>query len=416
MPLSVQPLASDSDAPPPRSAGETLLFQLTTLAEPEAAKLLAAEPDANALALLAQLSSSVARALLAHLPPDHRQRLIEAAPPGLRGQWALNVQYPEGSVGRIMQAPTGVIRASATVDDAIRCVRELHGTSMVTYLYATDEDDRLVGVIVLRDLFLARAGQRLHEIMIPSPFFLTPELQVLEAMKQVVTKHYPVYPVCDDEKHLVGLVRGHLLFERQAYVISAQSGTMVGVRVQERLSTHWVRSLGYRHPWLLFNLIVSMLSAAVITLFQDSIRQLVILAIFLPVVSAQARNSGAQTMAVTLRGMTTGEWDNRASLRILLKEAWLGFVNGVVVGFIGGIFIYLQAAHQGSPDATVLAWVLVASMGLGCTVSAVFGVAVPIVLRRMGADPALAAGIILTTIATVASQGLFLSLAVWWVL
>lgn len=416
--MSSPSAASESPpaAPPAPTAEDQLVFQLNTLAAPEAATLLAARPDDEAARLLAKVSSSVARGLLNHLPPERREKIVAAAPAELRSQWELNLAYPAGSVGRIMQPPVGAIPAGSTAAEAIRRLREQHATQLITYLYAVDENGRLAGVIVLRDLFLARPEQGVREFMITPPFFLTPELSILDAMKLVVSRHYPVYPVCDAEGRLVGLVRGQVLFEKQAFVISAQSGKMVGVRVQERLSTHWLRSLGYRHPWLLFNLLVSMLSAAVVSMYQDAIRQLVILAIFLPVISSQARNSGAQTMAVTLRGLTTGEWGDRGASRVMLKEGTLGLLNGLAVGLVGGIFIYVQARLQGTANPEILAAVLIVAMGLGCTVSAVAGVAIPLILRRLGADPALAAGIIFTTIATVVSQAAFLALAVWWAL
>jgi magnesium transporter len=417
MPSSPEVSAAASATRPAPSPDDEGVLRLNTLAAPEAAQWLAGLADAEAVDLLAKVSSSVSRGVLDHLPPDRRERLVAAAPASLREQWLLNLAHPTGSVGRIMQPPAGVVPVGCTAAEAIALLRELHATQLITYLYAVDAGGRLAGVIVLRDLFLARPDQAVREFMIAPPFYLTPGLPILEAMKVVVSRHYPVYPVCDDTGRLVGLVRGHLLFEKQAYVISAQSGKMVGVRVQERLSTHWLRSLGYRHPWLLFNLLVSMLSAAVVSLYQDAIRQLVILAIFLPVVSAQARNSGAQTMAVTLRGLTTGEWGERTSAaRVMLKEGVLGLLNGVAIGLVGGIFIYVQARYQGMSNPETLAGVLIAAMGLGCTVSAVFGVAIPLVLRRLGADPALAAGIIFTTIATVVSQASFLALAVWWAL
>ncbi len=413
--------APPADRPPegnaaPPAPDDALLFQLNTLAAPEAARLLAAQPDAVAVRLLAEVSSSVARAVIARLDEPRRDRLIAAAPAALRAQWALNATYPPGTLGRLMQPPAGVVPACASVQEAIARLRIEHAAAPITYLYAVDPEQRLVGVVVLRDLFLARPEQRLAEIMIPSPFSLRPETTVLDAMKQVVTRHFPVYPVCDDQGRLLGLVRGHVLFEKQAYVISAQSGKLVGVRMQEHLSTHWARSLAARHPWLLFNLVVSLASAAVVTLFQDAIRELVILAIFLSVVSSQARNSGAQTMAVTLRGLTTGEWAEGAGPRTLAKESLLGLVNGLLVGLIGGIYIYVQAWYQGLHRPEALAAVLVASMGLGCMASAAIGVAVPLGLRRLGADPALAAGIIFTALATVLSQAVFLGLAVWWVL
>ena len=126
-------------------------------------------------------------------------------------------------------------------------------------------------------------------------------------MNEVVTRHYPVYPVCDAEGHLVGVVRGAVLFEEQAFEISAQAGSMVGVEKEERLTTPWQRALKFRHPWLQLNLVTAFIAAAVVGLFQDTVNRIVILAIFIPVLSGQCSNTGCQALAVTLRGMTLGE-------------------------------------------------------------------------------------------------------------
>ena len=100
--------------------------------------------------------------------------------------------------------------------------------------------------------------------MIASPFFLRPEMELVDAMKEVVTRHYPVYPVCDDQQRLLGMVKGQVLFEQQAFEISAQAGSMVGVEKEERLATPWQRSFKSRHPWLQLNLLTAFVAAAVV--------------------------------------------------------------------------------------------------------------------------------------------------------
>lgn len=320
--------------------------------------------------------------------------------------------YPPDSVGALMAPPIGVLPESLPLRTAIEELRRLSAVGQVTYLYAVGPDGRLTGAVVLKDLFLNPPERTLAEIAIRPPFFLTPEMPLLDAMRATVSRHYPVYPVCDAERRVVGLVRGHVLFERQAVVISAQAGRMVGVPAKETLVTPWWDSLRFRQPWLQLNLLLALLSAVVIGCFQNVISELVVLAMFFPVVAAQARNSGAQTMAITLRGMATGSWAERNLARVLGKEVALGLFNGLLVGIVSGAVITLVA-----PGAAAETWklggVMLVSMGVSCGLSGLFGVLIPLGLRWLGTDPALAASILLTTIATLLSQGIFLGLAAW---
>jgi len=263
---------------------------------------------------------------------------------------------------------------------------------------------------VLRDLFLASPDQTMAGIMIKPPFYLRPEMTLLDAMRGTVGRHYPVYPVCDAGGHLLGLVRGQALFEKQAYLISAQSGRMEGVRAQERLSTHWRESLRLRQPWLQLNFLLSLISVLIVGYFHDAIQQLVVLAAFLSVISAQARNSGAQTMAITLRGLNTGEWQNRKTWRLLAKEIALGTLNGLLVGALCALLV-VWLSRDSTASLGTLWLVTLGSMAGSCGFSGLCGVLIPLGLRALGTDPALAASIIMTTIATVVSQALFLSLA-----
>ena len=151
--------------------------------------------------------------------------------------------------------------------------------------------------------------------MLKDVFYLTPELELQDAMKLVLNRHFPVYPVCDAERRLIGEIRGQDMFAEQAYQISAQPGAMVGVDKEERLSTPWKRSLLFRHPWLQLNLLTAFLAAAVVGMFQETIDQLVILALFLPVLAGQSGNTGCQALAVALRGHDAGRARARQGAR-----------------------------------------------------------------------------------------------------
>jgi len=385
--------------------------ELNALAPAEAAARLAEETDERAARALSLLNPAAAADILGNLTEERRNGIIAAAPDGRGEQWRVDLQYDEDSVGRLMERPAGVFRPETTVAEAVERLRELVQRTFITYVFVTDAGGRLVGVLAFRELLFARPEQRLEEIMLRDPFSLKPDAPLVDAMRTVVTRHYPAYPVTDAEGRLVGMVRGQALFERQAYEISAQAGSMVGVEKEERVGTHWLRSFKFRHPWLQLNLLTAFVAAAVVGIFQDTIDRVVVLAAFLPVLAGQSGNSGCQALAVTLRGITLGDLRNVRTRRLVLKEAWVGLLNGLLVGLVAGAGMWFYARSQHNGSAVVLGLVVWFAMTASCAISGVAGALVPLILRRLGADPATASSIFLTTATDVCSMGLLLALA-----
>ena len=286
-------------------------------------------------------------------------------------------------------------------------MRNFSDATLVTYGYVTSTDDRLLGVIVMRDLLLASPDQTLESLMVRDPFTLNAAMPVADASPLVLHRHYPVYPVCDGHQHLLGVVRGYVLFEEQAIEMSAQPGRMVGVEDEERLSTPWWRCLRFRHPWLQLNLFTAFIAASVVGAFQDTLDKFVVLAVFLPVLAGQSGNTGLQSLAVTIRGMTLGELKDGSGRRLVRKEALVGLLNGLMVGLTAGLGMYLYARFRENPDAELLGLVVFLAMSFSCVMSGVSGTLIPIALRRAGVDPATASSIFLTTLTDVASMGVF---------
>src|SRR5687768_15328821 len=133
-------------------------------------------------------------------------------------------RFPEHSIGRLMDPPIAVFRPEQTVGEVTEAVRELVKTALVTYCFVVDEHDHLVGLVTMRDLLVADDSAPLSDVMLRDVFVLLPHMPLMEAMRQVLHRHFPVYPVSDDAGHLVGLVRGQAMFEEQAFEISAQPG------------------------------------------------------------------------------------------------------------------------------------------------------------------------------------------------
>jgi len=322
-----------------------------------------------------------------------------------------NSDYPPYTIGNLMEPALAVFHPEMTVAETVAQLRTLIKSAFITYGYVTDEAGKLVGIITMRDLLFADDEVRLEELMLRNPFALEPRMSLAEAMKLVLHRHYPVYPVCDERGVLVGLVRGDAMFEEQAIEITAQPGTMVGVEKEERLATPWSQSFKFRHPWLQLNLITAFVAGAVVSVFEGTVEKLVVLAVFLPVLAGQSGNTGCQALAVTLRGLTLGELNAGKERALVMKEASLGLMNGALTGLVAGLAMFAYATIQGSPHALALGAVVWGALVIACVISGICGAMIPLTLKRFGADPATASSIFLTTATDVVSMGMLLGLA-----
>jgi magnesium transporter len=377
----------------------------------DAVQMLEPYPDEFVVQMLELLNPASAINILQRFAPPRRQAILATASPETDQQWMRNQTYPERTIGRLMQPPLAVFRPQTTVAEATEQIRHLARKAIITYGFVTDDQEKLLGVIVMRDLLLAQSNQRLEEIMLGNPFYLTPEMSLPDAMRAVLARHYPVYPVCDNTGRLIGLLRGQMLFEAEAIELSAQPGEMVGVEREERLTTPWLRSLKFRHPWLQINLFCGLLAAVVVGLFQETIDRIIALAVFLPVLIGQAANTGVQALSVSLRGMTLGDLRTGRERMLLIKETLLGTFNGALTGITGGIAMFIFATMVKSPAAVMLGVVVFLATTISCLISGVAGAMVPLVLKNLGADPAMASSIVVTTFTDVGCLAVFLGLA-----
>ncbi|MEO8011254.1 MAG: CBS domain-containing protein, partial [Dokdonella sp.] len=186
----------------------SLLDELRDMDAEAAARRLTALPDLHIAQLLNDLGPGRALAILDRFGPERRMRIGSAAGEDTGDQWEAAGAWPEGTVGRLMEPAPESFTAQTRVVDALERLRPLAARTLVTYVFAIDEGGRLVGVVTFREMLFAQPEQRLEEIMVARPFALHPETDVITAMREVVRRHYPVYPVCDAENRLIGVVRG----------------------------------------------------------------------------------------------------------------------------------------------------------------------------------------------------------------
>jgi len=399
------------DRPTVQRSAADLAEEVKTRSADGAASKLQHFGGAEIAAALMRLSPAFAQDVLAALPDEARERALAAVPADVARQWQRNSLYDLNTVGRMMEPVLAAFPPARTVGETIEALREMVKSAFITYVYVLDPHEHLLGIVTMRDLLFSDNHRTLGDVMIKDVFALHASARLEDAMKQVLDRHYPVYPVIDAERRLIGLVRGQAMFEAQAIEITLQAGTMMGVEKEERINTPWLRSLKLRHPWLQLNLLTAFLAAAVVGLFQDTIDRLVILALFLPVLAGQSGNTGCQALAVTLRGMTLGELKPGAERRLVSKEALLGLLNGMGVGIAAGIGMYITATGQHSEFPWMLSFVVFLAMIGACVASGISGAMVPLTLKRFGFDPATASSIFLTTATDVVSMGMLLGLA-----
>ena len=374
-----------------------------------AAKL-AQAPGEEIAGLLMRLSPGFAQDVLDALDPGARERALAAAPGPLAAQWQRNALYEAHAIGRMMEPVVAAYPPEQTIGETIDRLQELVKSVLITYIYVVAADGRLLGVVTMRDLLFNPRERRLEEVMLREAFALHATAHLEDTMRQVLDRHYPVYPAVDAEGRLIGLVRGESMFEAQAIELTLQAGTMVGVGKEERADTPLWQSFRLRHPWLQVNLFTAFATATVVKIFDGTIAQLVVLAAFLPVLSCLAGNNGCQALAVTLRGITLGDLDRHRVRDIVAKEAKLGALNGLFTGIVAGVAMFFFA-RDGAGSPLVLAAIMLVAMVFGCVLSCLLGTLVPMLMRRLGADPATASSLFVLSITDTLGMAFMLVLA-----
>ncbi|MEO8184130.1 MAG: magnesium transporter [Deltaproteobacteria bacterium] len=342
--------------------------------------------------------------LLARLEGDERERVLSPLPESLRGEITGLLSYPPGRAGALMDGRVMTFARSSPVRVALDRIRQARAEH-IGDLIVVDDEGQFAGIVRLQDLVCADPGQHLEELARDSSIFvqpMTPREDVVELLNQHRLESLPVVDLHD---RVVGVIRHAGLVDALQQDAAADLQQMVGGSAEERaLSRPWVGVKG-RLPWLHINLVTAFLAAAVVGLFEDTIARFTALAVLLPVVAGQSGNAGAQALAVTMRGLALREIGVSHGPRVLFKEMTVGFINGIVIATVTALSVYLWSRSLG------LASVMLLSMLCSMVAASAAGAAIPIILVKLGRDPATASSIILTTVTDVIGFFSFLGLA-----
>ena len=349
-------------------------------------------------------SPRLSLALMATMKDADRDALLEVLSPGVRQDLLRLQQFDEGTAGRLLERPYDTMRSDMTIAQALDVLRR-SGKRRTRSLYVVDRDNKLVGKADMQAMAMGTPEQKLGEILEELEGSILATAPRKEIVEQLEKYRVDSLPVVDLEGRLMGVVRYQRLFDAIESVATADMQKMVGASADERALSTPMFSVKRRLPWLHINLLTAFLAASVVGLFEGLIAQFTALAVLLPVVAGQSGNAGSQALAVTMRGLALREIGIREWRRVLAKEVTVGLVDGAVLSVTCGLSVFLWSKSVG------LAIVIAVAMVMSMIAAGVSGALVPIVLTRLGQDPATASSIILTTVTDVAGFISFLGTA-----
>jgi len=367
-------------------------------------------PDDQLVSLFTSIPKIKTLSILRSFKQVFISKFLDACPGHLSAQWKMSLKYKADTVGELMHPSPLVLNENKTIEDAITEVKKIHKEKQFTYGMIVDDANVVTGVLVFKDVFYHEQNALLKDVCLKNPTCLKADEDLLEAFIKIAGKQIPEFPVIDSEGKLMGLLRGSDINESHKLKITAQSGLMVGASPEEGLDSSLAKCVKLRGPWLLVNLVTAFVAGAVVGVFQETIDQIVLLAMFLPILAGQSGNTGAQALAVLIREMTLGDVGAKITKQ-LVKESILGILHGLVTGVICAVVMYMLATQQNNQHAMALAIIILVSMVASCVVSGLMGAFVPVTLKKFGADPAAASSIFLTTGTDVVSMGVMLFLA-----
>lgn len=393
----------------------------------EAVALLQAQPTPRAVAVMERLASNVAADLLQAAPPAVAQRWIAAMDPvraaagiawlddearahllnDVDGRSARELrqmsEFPAGTAGRLMDPRVLSLRRGTLVREALRQLRAVRARQ-VSDVFIVDDQSLLIGRVRVQDLAVADEDDTIDDLIEPA-VSINGTATSEEVVGILTERLLPSLPVVDLDGRLLGVIRHDTLVKTAQQDVAADIQAMVGASREERALSRVSFAVRKRLPWLEINLATAFLAASVVGLFESTITQFTALAVLMPVVAGQSGNTGAQALAVTMRGLALREIRIGHWARVARKESLVAFINGWAIALTTAAGVL---AWSGSPG---LALVIGISMVISMLAAGLAGATIPMVLTAIGQDPAQSSSIVLTTVTDVVGFASFLGIA-----
>ena len=388
--------------------GEVSLQIATKLMEgirPEiAAAVLQILKEKQAVALIESLDRSMCSRILSQLGQVEQEDLLEKLKNSTQKDLRKLLSYPFDSAGHLMTPQVLTFRKTSTISEVIERIRSQHG-QRVYDLFVIDTKGKLYGSVTLQKIVTEADEVQLESLIQRVPHSVNAMATREEVVELFETKHLTSLPVIDIDQNLLGVIYHDEIVRVAEDEAAADIQSMVGASKEERALSKITFAVRKRLPWLQINLGTAFLSAAVVGIFEETIAQFTALAVLLPVVAGQSGNTGAQSLAVTMRGLAIREIGVGHWPKITYKEASVATINGIAVSVVTSLAVFLWSQSIG------LCLIIGTAMILSMAIAGVAGAVIPIILSAVGQDPAQSSSIILTTVTDIAGFFSFLTLA-----
>jgi magnesium transporter len=393
------------------------VFELVKI-EGNKAQVLAEMDEGDLTEILTDVSSTEIAALIQNLPDDDQAYILTTLPDE-RAQEVLRLMKPEESAevkdllkyepqtaGAIMTGEYFALPANTTVQEAIR---KLQSTDIgnIFYVYVTDKEEKLIGVLSLRQL-LGSPDRTLGSMITKEVISVTPETDQEEVAKQVARYNLLAIPVVEKDGKLVGIITVDDIVDVMREEATEDMLKMSGTKIEEEdtfMTSSVLSSVRMRVPWLLTNLVGSMISGLILWKFRFTIQEVVALVTFIPVIAAMGGNVGLQSSTLMIRGLATGRIELSDVRKVFLREVSIGLIIGLLCGLV--TLAVASVMHINLTLGLVVGVAMLCALVMSTTMATIM----PVILKRYGIDPAVAAGPFVTTANDITGSAIYLGLA-----
>ena len=336
---------------------------------------------------------------------DETEEILEILDKSTKLNINKRLAYPENSVGRQMSEEVAKISTGLKVKDALKELKALHdNVEDLIYVYSVDNEGKLTGVISFREIVFADENELIKNVMIQNPISVNPSSDQEEAA--ILIKQYELLalPVVDKSNKLIGQTTVNTALDVIQTEIAEDFSQSFGAGAEETIFTPIQKSIRLRLPWIAINMGLALIVSLLISQFEETIASDILLAALMPVVALVGGNSGAQSLAIVIRALARNDVSDARVFEVIGKQTFIGIINGIFVGVLS----FLILSFIGLNDYSLA--LSIAVFG-NIFIGNLFGSSIPLMLKKIGFDPALASNIFLTLITDIAGFGGFLGIA-----
>ena len=353
-------------------------------------------------AVISKLDTDTAVSILRNIEKEKRLLIIETTSPDIQKEIRLIASFDEDEIGSRMTVNCIIIRADFNIKQAMKeLVRQAEENDNITTLFVVDENNVFYGAIDLKDLITARSNQTLSDIIATSFPYVYASEQTSDCIEKLKDYSENIIPVLDDGNKLLGVITSQNIIEASDEEMGEDYARLAGLTAEEDLNEPILLSLKKRMPWLIILLVLGMIVSTVVGTFERVIAQLTLIMAFQSLILDMAGNVGTQSLAVTIRVLTDETLSFKQKIWLTFKETRIGFLNGAILGTISfllvGLYIFIFKGKDIAFSFAVSGCIGI-SMMLAMLFSSAVGTVIPLFFKKIGVDPAVASGPLITTV------------------